>query len=327
MRARDPVPLITSVVLTLLAAVAVALLAAGDGGGVRVTPARGTIVVTPTDGTRAADWEAPRIRRWLWGAEEMLRARDVSGLRPEQRRARARMIRWLSEYRELGRFPRNYDFPDRRMPYFVDRHGTLCAVAYLIARSGRADLVARIAAKRNNAFVRELADDPGLIAWLESVGLTATEAARIQPRYDYQPPPDDGSLSPEYTAGTLVASGLSGAALTLNIGDAGDRPPVRWHGAFGLAAGALSLGLGLSKLDADGTAQLVGILNSALGAVTAGLGAHTLFSTINAGGARAAGVRRLTDESPAGHDLSLQVAPSARPGRASTLAVVLDLRF
>ena len=69
------------------------------------------------------------------------------------------------------------------MPYFRDGDGALCAMAYLIERSGRPDLVDRIARTRNNAFIAELANDPALRAWLDSVGLSVTEAARIQPTY------------------------------------------------------------------------------------------------------------------------------------------------
>jgi hypothetical protein len=60
-------------------------------------------------------------------------------------------------------------------------------MAYLIDRSGRRDLVDRVAATRNNAFIAELADDSALRAWLDSVGLSVTEAARIQPSYPPEP--------------------------------------------------------------------------------------------------------------------------------------------
>ena len=69
------------------------------------------------------------------------------------------------------------------MPFFRDGHGAFCAMAYLIERSGRRDLVDRIASTRNNAFIAELANDPALRVWLDSVGLSVTEAARIQPTY------------------------------------------------------------------------------------------------------------------------------------------------
>ena len=72
------------------------------------------------------------------------------------------------------------------MPFFRDGQGALCAMAYLIERSGRRDLVDRVALTRNNAFIAELANDPELRVWLDSVGLTVTEAARIQPTYRWR---------------------------------------------------------------------------------------------------------------------------------------------
>ena len=73
------------------------------------------------------------------------------------------------------------------MPFFRDDRGVLCAMAYLIDRSGRRDLVDRVAATRNNAFIAELADDSALRAWLDSVGFSVTEAARVQPSYPPAP--------------------------------------------------------------------------------------------------------------------------------------------
>ena len=72
------------------------------------------------------------------------------------------------------------------MPFFRDGYGALCAMAYLIERSGRRDLADRVALTRNNAFIAELANDPELRVWLDSVGLSVTEAARIQPTYAWK---------------------------------------------------------------------------------------------------------------------------------------------
>ncbi len=57
-------------------------------------------------------------------------------------------------------------------------------MAHLIEVSGHGDLVQRVAAIRNHAFVRELAGDEELGEWLRAHGLTLAEAARIQPTYD-----------------------------------------------------------------------------------------------------------------------------------------------
>jgi hypothetical protein len=111
-----------------------------------------------------------------------LEAADTSGLAPAARAARAGHIEELGRYARRGRFPKNRDF-SRPAPYFVDAEGTRCAMAHLIDVTGDAELVRRIAASRNNAFVRELADEPDLCAWLAREGLTVEEAALVQPSY------------------------------------------------------------------------------------------------------------------------------------------------
>jgi hypothetical protein len=127
--------------------------------------------------------EVARLRAHFDSVDAELRHAKALRLTPSQRTARATLIGWLREYRDAGRFPRNDRFPELAMPFFRDGHGALCAMAYLIERSGRRDLVDRIARTRNNAFIAELANDPALRVWLDSVGLSVTEAARIQPTY------------------------------------------------------------------------------------------------------------------------------------------------
>lgn len=94
--------------------------------------------------------------------------------------SRAAAIDLLREYRERGDFGQNFEFPGQRQPYFVDRDGRRCAVAYLMDRTGKHALVLEIAAARNHAWVAELIDDPRLQQWLQQQGLSAAEAARIQ---------------------------------------------------------------------------------------------------------------------------------------------------
>jgi len=134
------------------------------------------------------DAETTRVRTRLASVEQHLRRTDVSRLTPAQRAARARNLDVLHAYWVRGVFPMNTDFPGERMPYFVDRYGTRCAMAYLIEQSGHGDLVARVAATNNNARIRELKSDPELVAWLRDNGLTAAEAAH--------PPADDEGCQP-----------------------------------------------------------------------------------------------------------------------------------
>ncbi len=131
----------------------------------------------------ASDADGARIHDHLLGAETELRAADVSALAPAQRARRAALVAELARYRQTGRFPRNLDFAERT-PYFVDDRGVRCAMAHLIEVTGGGALVARVAATANNAYIAELAGDPDLIAWLARHGLSAAEAARIQPTYE-----------------------------------------------------------------------------------------------------------------------------------------------
>lgn len=138
------------------------------------------LLATPPVVTDAS--EVTRIRAHLDGAIEMVESRDVSSLTPIQRERRSDALRRLVEYRNAGRFPKNRDFADPT-PYFVDADGTRCAMAHLIEASGEAELVADVAARRNNAYVRELKNEPAIGAWLTANGLSVEEAARIQPTY------------------------------------------------------------------------------------------------------------------------------------------------
>ncbi len=146
----------------------------------------GARAVPPTDSEPLARrLEVARLRAHFDAVDAELRQAKEFQLTPSQRTARATLIGWLQEYRDAGKFPRNDQFPKFAMPFFRDDHGALCAMAYLIERSGRRDLVDRIALTRNNAFIAELGNDAELRIWLDSVGLLATEAARIQPTYSY----------------------------------------------------------------------------------------------------------------------------------------------
>jgi len=138
------------------------------------------VVVASTPSS--ANSEVGRVQAHLRGAEALIESRDASSIPPEVKARRDHLIEVLRAYREAGEFPRNYDF-SYMTPYFVDRHGTRCALAELVWASGDRDLVHRIAETANNAYVHDLADDPELSTWLTHHGFTLEEAARIQPAY------------------------------------------------------------------------------------------------------------------------------------------------
>jgi len=187
--------------------------------------------------------EVARLRAHFDSVDTELRTRDVSHLSREQRANRAKHIAWLKEYRDDGRFPMNDKFLDQSVPFFRDSQGTLCAMAYLVDRSGGGDIVDRIAKTRNNAYIPALTDDRDLVAWLEGSGLSVAEAARIQPAYNggpccviVDPIVPDTRVDGGYAALSVGLGGSSLGTLGFNLFS-----PSRVSGAAGLMAGAAAI--------------------------------------------------------------------------------------
>ena len=227
--------------------------------------------------TRAIDTaEVGRIQAHIARAEAFAARRDLSHLTPAQRAARAREFARLEEYRRRGEFPENR-VRRERTPVFVDSRGVHCAVGHLLALDGETALVTRIASTRNCARVRELADEPGLVAWLDRHGLTLEEAARIQPTYD-----GGGGLIGEgstvtrndaYPTVAVFSTVLSATGVLVNV-ERGDTPASRSArviygsivGATGICVGVAGFGGGRS----DG-----------LGLLAGGAGLLSILSTVH----------------------------------------------
>jgi len=134
------------------------------------------------DGDTAGQIERTRIQRHLAHVERTLRSETSKELAPAQRAARGRALDALHAYWTAGEFPRNRDYTDRRVPYFIDDEGTACAVGQLMIASGSGELAREIATYENNDFVADI-EHPGVADWLADNGLSAAEAAWIQPSY------------------------------------------------------------------------------------------------------------------------------------------------
>lgn len=235
-----------------------------------LTLPRGARVASTTHEPLPRPLEVVRLQAHFDSVDTELRqATVVAGQRTG---SRATLIRWLREYREAGRFPRNDRFPQRAIPFFRDSDGTLCAMAYLIERSGRGDLVDRVALTRNNAFIVELAGDPELRSWLDSVGLTVAEAARIQPSYDFGPDPEDQKVGSDYAVGSILVSGTSLATLGLNL-----FAPSRSSGWAGVIAGGAGLIAGAANLDGNNGTKKVALADLFFGGMAAAGGLYRLI--------------------------------------------------
>lgn len=233
--------------------------------------------------TLAAD--AARIRGQLLRVERRLRARTPAGLSGRQLDNRNEALDHLRDYRARGFFPVNTDHPGRRVPYFVDRNGTLCALAYLIWKSGHRNLVAEVAATHNNGTVEELSSNPRLRGWLRDHGLTSGEASMIQPMYDGDRcvtgclRPAEETVDTGFVIASAIGGGLSVWSGLSNMADlSGDGSrSVAMGIAGGLAGGATTV-LGATRFDSEGVSLAIGVADAALGAASTAVGGANLFS-------------------------------------------------
>lgn len=135
-------------------------------------------------GQSVIEEDKERIRKHLKEVEAKLRAKDVSALSTEQRRAREANLDLLRKYWKRGTFPHN-TMVDGRTPVFIDGDGRKCAVGYLMAKSGWETEAKEIAREENLKRLPNM-NSPEVGAWLAHSGLTAKEATMIQPSYSYR---------------------------------------------------------------------------------------------------------------------------------------------
>ncbi|WP_423929272.1 hypothetical protein [Candidatus Palauibacter sp.] len=251
-----------------------------------------------------------RIQGHLRDVERFLRAHSPAELSLAQRQQRSAALDWLREYTQRGTFPHNYTRPGERVPVFVDEHGTPCAVAYLLRRSGEDALVREIARADNHVYTGTLAEERRLASWLEEMGLTPGEIARIQPGYIPRAPRPEpgeshavrGAAEPASGAWRYVAPLSVGSALIAHLTDTrpGARPVVgAINGAFAVGHAGLAAHALLAEWGSDGAGRSAAI-NGALALVSA----HAAWSRFR---------RRSETRSPVGSREGARAAMSRRP--------------
>lgn len=159
----------------------------------------------------AATNEKTRLQTHLKYVEELLRNKDISTLTAEQRAHRFKLLDLLREYWNAGVFPKNYDYPDQRIPCFIDKDGNICAVGYLIEQTAGRQLAEEINSKFKYEYLLAM-NDPKIDSWVRASGLTKEECAMIQPAYN---PVVTESNIPAVNG--VSSAALSGVNLSFNI--------------------------------------------------------------------------------------------------------------
>ena len=176
-----------------------------------------------------------RIATHLEYAETELRKRDVSGLSPEMRKKRARLLKLLFDYRSAGVFPKNYKYPGRK-PCFIDQDGAICAVGYLIEQTAGRAVAEDINGRHQYATIFEMKDRK-VDEWIAQSGLSKEECALIQPGYNYIP-----DYKPEiktaYAITSSVLMGLNGASSVINAMEVGKGSRTNATPVLGIVGGA-----------------------------------------------------------------------------------------
>ena len=232
---------------------------------------------------------------------------------------RTALLATLRAYRDRGDFPHNYDFAGRAVPYFVDRRtGVLCAVAHLLASTGRRDIVDRVAVADNNVWVAQLAADTAFTNWLLHNGLTLAEAARIQVPYVQAETPAQKARNGAFLVVAPVAVGSAIVTTALNaLGNSdGHQRATR---VVGIAAGAASLALGAMLVTRSE-------LPTSVGAATAGIGGLSVVLAGRATHRHRSIVARQRDLGRARH-VEAAVAPVIDAQDGGRAGMMLSLRY
>ncbi|HTR53747.1 MAG TPA: hypothetical protein VMJ10_23800 [Kofleriaceae bacterium] len=128
------------------------------------------------------DPEEDRMHVHLSYMHDYLASRPAT--RPELAARRAEILGYLADYVAKNTTPMNEHVP-WRTPVFIDDHGTICAVGYLIERTTGRALPEKIAAEHRYDYIDDIARAmPEVADWVASSGFTLEEIASIQPAYD-----------------------------------------------------------------------------------------------------------------------------------------------
>ena len=125
--------------------------------------------------------ESVRMHDHLVYVHDFLASRPAT--RPDLEPRRTELLGYLSDYIAKGVTPRNEHLP-WRSPVFIDDEGDICAVGYLIERSGGRSLAESIARSHRYDYLEDIAaSTPEVSDWVEGSGLSLEELASIQPGY------------------------------------------------------------------------------------------------------------------------------------------------
>ncbi len=175
-------------------------LAAGAAAGDETRP-----LIAPPVGPPPLEQQVATLQERYRVVVAELRSRDRRGLSAERIARRDRTLALLADYADRGVFTTSPRPWPQLAPQFIDEHGTRCALADVIDRSGLPEIVLRLAAECNDAWLNEVIVDPEVVHALDELGLTPDEACYIHgPGAVPPPPPNNDAVAPLDSTGRNV---------------------------------------------------------------------------------------------------------------------------
>lgn len=221
--------------------------------------------------------ETTRIQTHLKYVEKLLRNKVISSLTAKQKENRKKMLDLLNEYWTAGVFPKNFDYPDQRIPCFIDKNGNICAVGYLIEQTESRQVAEEINSKFKYEYLLAM-NDPKIDSWVQASGLTKEECAMIQPAYG--PAPKDNYISPSYGISSSLIGGLNLSLNTINGIQTSKGANSKTAPILGLITGAGQITLGALNYPKEQMSMNGILVNESqrnLSLINIGLGTSTLI--------------------------------------------------
>lgn len=262
--------------------------------------------------------EQLRLSTHLKYVERLLRSKSVDHLSNELRNAREKMLNLLNEYTSAADYPKNFDYPDQRIPCFIDRTGSICAVGYLIEQTAGPEVAQAINNKYQYDLIMEM-DDPAVDGWIAQSGLTKEECAMIQPSYWGTPTYQDNSVGPGYA---ISSSALTGLNLTLTVTNSiqmlnSNQKKIVPYLGLATGAGQIALGIGIYPRKYNNT-NIISSGDQIFSGINIGLGTATMaMSALNL----------LLNKKPQNNDLSWNVYSFQTPDQQAGIGLYVSKRF
>ena len=193
--------------------------------------------------------ENARLQAHLHYVESLLRSRNTDHLTARQKKNRTLVLELLHQYRNNGIFPKNYKYEGRR-PCFIDEHGNICAVGYLIEKTAGRAVAEKINAEHQYDYLMDM-NEPVIAEWASAYGLTLEECATIQPSYGNIPTDRtiEVPIKPAYGIGSGFVGGVNVGLNVIQL--RGGRAATKALSYAGLVTGTTQIVMGLANIRKD----------------------------------------------------------------------------